>query len=83
MQIKLSVSKNEMLNKGLQNLVGERGLSATKRMNKTHCKLASCGLAVTAASQQLSAEHTALRRSATGREIQVSGRGGSLSSTVL
>jgi len=74
MQTKLSDSKSEMLNKGLQNRLGKRGRLATKHMNKTHCRLASCGLAVVPASQQLSAADTALCRSATGRAIQVRGR---------
>jgi hypothetical protein len=48
----------------------------TKHMNKTHCKLASRDLAAVPASQQLSAAGIALCRSATGRTIQVRGRGG-------
>jgi len=45
-------------------------------MNRTQFKLASRGLAVVAASHQLGAVDTALRRSATGRVIQVRRRGG-------
>jgi hypothetical protein len=45
-------------------------------MNKSHCTLASCGLAVVPASQQLFAADTALRRSVIQCVIQFTGDSG-------